>query len=67
MNYPYILALLSNSIIENSSHMKIDPNNDQKITDSWHKNAAPLIVVIQEHQIENRGLVIELKRSILTL
>jgi 2-polyprenyl-3-methyl-5-hydroxy-6-metoxy-1,4-benzoquinol methylase len=32
-------------------------NNDQKIIDSWHKNAIPWIVAIQEQQIESRKLV----------
>jgi 2-polyprenyl-3-methyl-5-hydroxy-6-metoxy-1,4-benzoquinol methylase len=37
--------------------MKIEPNKDREIIDSWHKNAAPWIVAIQEHQIESRKLV----------
>ncbi len=37
--------------------MPIDPLSDAKIIDSWHKNAAPWIVAIQEHQIESRNLV----------
>lgn len=63
MNCPYILALFSSAIVGKFSHMKIDPNNDQKIIDSWHKNAAPWIVAIQEHQIESRRLVTD--RSII--
>jgi 2-polyprenyl-3-methyl-5-hydroxy-6-metoxy-1,4-benzoquinol methylase len=37
--------------------MAIDPHSDAKIIDSWHKNAAPWIVAIHEHQIESRNLV----------
>ncbi len=37
--------------------MPIDPLSDAKIIDSWHKNAAPWIVAIQEHQIESRKLI----------
>jgi 2-polyprenyl-3-methyl-5-hydroxy-6-metoxy-1,4-benzoquinol methylase len=37
--------------------MEIDSDNDRKIIDSWHKNAAPWIVAIQERQIESRRLV----------
>ena len=33
-----------------------DPN-DQKIIDSWHKNAAPWIVAIRDEQIESRKLI----------
>jgi hypothetical protein len=33
--------------------MPIDPRNDQKIIDSWHKNAAPWIVAIRDRQIAN--------------
>ncbi len=58
-----LLALCASSIVESFSDMKIDPNNDQKIIDSWHKNAAPWIVAIQKHQIESRRLVTD--RSII--
>lgn len=37
--------------------MKIEPLSDQKIIDSWHKNAAPWIVAIRDRQIESRKLV----------
>jgi 2-polyprenyl-3-methyl-5-hydroxy-6-metoxy-1,4-benzoquinol methylase len=37
--------------------MPIDPLSDQKIIDSWHKNAAPWIVAIRERQIASRTLV----------
>jgi 2-polyprenyl-3-methyl-5-hydroxy-6-metoxy-1,4-benzoquinol methylase len=37
--------------------MSIDPLSDQKIIDSWHKNAAPWIVAIRERQIASRTLV----------
>jgi 2-polyprenyl-3-methyl-5-hydroxy-6-metoxy-1,4-benzoquinol methylase len=37
--------------------MTIEPNKDREIIDSWHKNAAPWIIAIQEHQIESRQLV----------
>jgi 2-polyprenyl-3-methyl-5-hydroxy-6-metoxy-1,4-benzoquinol methylase len=43
--------------------MEIDSDNDRKIIDSWHKNAAPWIVAIQERQIESRRLVTD--RSII--
>ncbi len=43
--------------------MEIDSLNDRKIIDSWHKNAAPWIVAIQEQQIESRRLVTD--RSII--
>ena len=37
--------------------MEIDRHNERKIIDSWHKNAAPWIVAIEEQQIESRRLV----------
>ena len=37
--------------------MSIDPLSDAKIIDSWHKNAAPWIVAIEERQIASRNLV----------
>jgi 2-polyprenyl-3-methyl-5-hydroxy-6-metoxy-1,4-benzoquinol methylase len=37
--------------------MKIEPDNDQKIIDSWFKNAAPWIVAIEERQIVSRNLI----------
>jgi hypothetical protein len=37
--------------------MPIYPLSDQKIIDSWHKNATPWIVAIQDRQIESRNLV----------
>lgn len=37
--------------------MEIDPDNERKIIDSWHKNAAPWTIAIQEGQIESRRLV----------
>jgi 2-polyprenyl-3-methyl-5-hydroxy-6-metoxy-1,4-benzoquinol methylase len=37
--------------------MSIDPLSDAKIIDSWHKNAAPWIVAIEESQIASRQLV----------
>lgn len=37
--------------------MSIDPFSDAKIIDSWHKNAAPWIVAIEERQIASRNLV----------
>jgi 2-polyprenyl-3-methyl-5-hydroxy-6-metoxy-1,4-benzoquinol methylase len=37
--------------------MSIDPLSDQKIIDSWHKNAAPWIVAIRDRQIASRTLV----------
>ncbi len=43
--------------------MEIDRDNERKIIDSWHKNAAPWIVAIQERQIESRRLVTD--RSII--
>ncbi len=40
--------------------MRIDPLSDQKIIDSWHKNAAPWIIAIRDRQIESRKLVTDL-------
>ncbi len=37
--------------------MKIDPDNDRQIIDSWFKNAAPWIVAIEEKQITSRNLI----------
>ncbi len=37
--------------------MSIDPLSDAKIVDSWHKNAAPWIVAVREHQIASRRLI----------
>jgi 2-polyprenyl-3-methyl-5-hydroxy-6-metoxy-1,4-benzoquinol methylase len=37
--------------------MESDFINDQKIIDSWYKNATPWVTAIQEHQIESRRLV----------
>jgi 2-polyprenyl-3-methyl-5-hydroxy-6-metoxy-1,4-benzoquinol methylase len=37
--------------------MTTDRNRERAIIDSWHKNAAPWIVAIQENQIESRQLV----------
>ena len=37
--------------------MAIDSDNERKIIDSWHKNAAPWIVAIEQQQIESRRLV----------
>jgi 2-polyprenyl-3-methyl-5-hydroxy-6-metoxy-1,4-benzoquinol methylase len=37
--------------------MAIDADNERKIIDSWHKNAAPWIVAIEQQQIESRRLV----------
>ena len=37
--------------------MEIDRHSERKIIDSWHKNAAPWIVAIEEQQIESRRLV----------
>ena len=37
--------------------MEHDRHNEQKIIDSWHKNAAPWIVAIEQQQIESRRLV----------
>ncbi len=37
--------------------MSIEPLSDAKIIDSWHKNAAPWIVAIEERQIASRQLV----------
>jgi 2-polyprenyl-3-methyl-5-hydroxy-6-metoxy-1,4-benzoquinol methylase len=43
--------------------MTTNPNKEREIIDSWHKNATPWIVAIQEHQIESRKLVTD--RSII--
>ncbi len=40
--------------------MTIDPLSDEKVIDSWHKNAAPWIFAIQDRQIESRTLVTDL-------
>jgi 2-polyprenyl-3-methyl-5-hydroxy-6-metoxy-1,4-benzoquinol methylase len=37
--------------------MSLDPFSEPKIIDSWHKNAAPWIVAIEERQIASRNLV----------
>lgn len=37
--------------------MKIDPDNERKIINSWFKNATPWIVAIEKRQIESRNLV----------
>jgi 2-polyprenyl-3-methyl-5-hydroxy-6-metoxy-1,4-benzoquinol methylase len=37
--------------------MKVEPDNEQKIIDSWLKNATPWSVAIEKHQIESRNLV----------
>ena len=37
--------------------MTTNQNKEREIIDSWHKNATPWIVAIQENQIESRKLV----------